>query len=388
MTAWDQVSTNSASDQAHRSVALKRAGLLAAGWLLLAIGLAATAIVPAALASHEDCSASRIGGDDSEVSCELGGAVASVQYCDDHDGERDNNAIIGACASVAGLGAGTQVVNGCGDWWAAATHHESEFCCHKGFPHDTDAAGGLDWTQIDCPADTIATRVRYDSETGCATGGWGLWCAPLPDGWTFSEEGITVVTGVRAENCPDCSSDGVTNLVRTATITPPEEDEPPPPVSCLDLTPSIDELETAKASIDSFAPTVEQPEDVSKGEPIYSWRDNRGWHHVQVKITDQDGEQPAFHIPRMKASNGIFKKCVRVKYAQQKVVVTVARYDEDNVVSRGWTMRYRTNAADPDFVEQPDDPEFSLPFGITSVSKARHGYKPNSVWLVRDEVTR
>jgi len=148
-----------------------------------------------------------------------------------------------------------------------------------------------------------------------------------------------------------------------------------------DLSLSTRELEEALDALGRFHPDLIAPEAVSNDAPIYSWNDNRGWHHVQVEVTD-------FKIPRIKASSSLFQKCVRVKHAQQEVTVTVRRYDEDNVVSRGWAMRYRTNAADEGFTERPSDAAFSLPFGIKSVSKARHGYKPNSVWIVADKVTK
>jgi hypothetical protein len=157
----------------------------------------------------------------------------------------------------------------------------------------------------------------------------------------------------------------------------------------------IERLEAAVRAIDAFNPSFVDvaPEPVSIDDPTYTWHDQRGVHHVKVEIADGSGDRnrAAFKIPRMGSKRSFFKKCVRVKHAQQTIRVTTSRYDEDNPitgVAQPWIMRYRKVGTDGcPGTDNPADPQ-SVRCGIQSVSKARHGYKPNSVWLVKDTVTK
>lgn len=183
----------------------------------------------------------------------------------------------------------------------------------------------------------------------------------------------------------------VTGCVITASNPPV-----PPPAALLSFFQSlsqhpidwiIQQLTNARNALKAFNPRFAKftPQPVSTDTPIYSWKDNRGWHHVQVDIAN-------FEIPRMKTKAGLFRSCVFVKYKSQQVTVKVTRYDQDNTVVGGaYTLRYRTNAAIRNFDDEGNDAEHEndatirgkfLPRGITSEATAAHGWKPNTVGIV------
>jgi len=182
---------------------------------------------PAARASHEPCASFSLGGDDSEVNCEPNGAVSWVRYCDDHDSERDNDIIWGGCVSVPGAGIGTSAVDAactdcCGKDWAAAPESSSQDCCHMGLP-GFNSSPPPEYTPIRCPTGMFATRVRYDSRTGCESGGWSVYCVAPPAGWILSASpsALQVIIGVTAENCSGCPHDGVTQMPAPLFLQPP-----------------------------------------------------------------------------------------------------------------------------------------------------------------------
>lgn len=146
-------------------------------------------------------------------------------------------------------------------------------------------------------------------------------------------------------------------------------------------------LTKTRDAILAFNPSFAKftPKPVSMDAPVFSWKDNRGWHHAQVDVT-------GFEIPRMKAKPGLFLQCILVKHHSQEISVKVTRYDQDNEVLSGlYTLRYRPNAKTTTFDDGGDAAHQNdalirtkfLPKGMTSEGRAAHGYKPNSVGIIK-----
>ncbi len=94
----------------------------------------------------------------------------------------------------------------------------------------------------------------------------------------------------------------------------------------------------------------------SRFNPVYSWWDSRGNHHVKVKVHK-------FKVPQLYHWREFLVRCVRVRYREtgedgvRPVKIVTWRYDEDRQVSRPWTFRIRRNPEDNLACDADDDPE-------------------------------
>lgn len=193
--------------------------------------------------------------------------------------------------------------------------------------------------------------------------------------------GVDPGTGLPVTGCSFIANPGT--LPSAALLAAIPEALGVPPVHPLTIV--INRLNAARDAINKFNPTFFKftPKPVSTDNPIYSWEDNRGWHHVQVEVGK-------FEIPKMGIRRNFFRPCVLVRNASQKIKVAVTRYDQDNVVANGaYTLRYRQNASsavgfDPGGdADHASNPGKYLAQGLRSESEVAHGYKPNSVGIVK-----
>ncbi len=87
------------------------------------------------------------------------------------------------------------------------------------------------------------------------------------------------------------------------------------------------DIETFRIALAGFATNVIALEEKYHGAfnvALYSWKDNRGWHHVKVKVGD-------FNLPYLRIEKDWFHDAESIlENGSGSLSIKVARYDEDN----------------------------------------------------------